>query len=107
MEHAAAQDTESPILIVSRSWLRAALRLARKGHRKSWADLSVASRGHTGNTLRMSRCSMLPLSAEYAIREAVRLLRASRRNFKSHQIEQARELLEIILRDLPERPAKS
>lgn len=50
---------------------------------------------------------MIPLSAEYAIREAVRLLRASRRNFKSHQIEQARELLEIILRDLPERTAQS
>ena len=49
---------------------------------------------------------MLPLSAEYAIREAVRLLRASRRNFKSSQIEQARELLEIVLRDLPERPRK-
>jgi hypothetical protein len=50
---------------------------------------------------------MIPLSAEYAIREAVALLRASRRNFKSRQIEQARELLEIILRDLPERPSKS
>ena len=50
---------------------------------------------------------MIPLSTEYAIREAVRLLRLSRRNFKSHQIEQARELLEIILLDLPERPPKS
>lgn len=50
---------------------------------------------------------MTPLSTEYAIREAVRLLRASRRNFKSSQIEQARELLEIVLRDLPARPAKS
>lgn len=50
---------------------------------------------------------MIPLSTEYAIREAVRLLRASRRNFKSRQVEQARELLEIVLRDLPERPAKS
>lgn len=49
---------------------------------------------------------MIPLSTEYAIREAVALLRASRRNFKSHQIEQARELLEIVLRDLPERPRK-
>lgn len=49
---------------------------------------------------------MIPLSTEYAIREAVRLLRASRRNFKSRQIEQARELLEIVLRDLPERPRK-
>ena len=46
---------------------------------------------------------MIPLSTEYAIREAVRLLRASRRNFKSRQVEQARELLEIILADLPER----
>lgn len=33
---------------------------------------------------------MIPLSTEYAIREAVRLLRASRRNFKSRQVEQAR-----------------
>ena len=50
---------------------------------------------------------MIPLSTEYGIREAVRLLRASRRNFKSRQVEQARELLEIVLRDLPERPSKS
>ena len=50
---------------------------------------------------------MLPLSTEYAIREAVRLLRLSRRNFKSRQIEQARELLEIVLRDMPERTAQS
>ena len=50
---------------------------------------------------------MIPLSTEYAIREAVKLLRLSRRNFKSHQIEQARELLEIVLKDLPERPSKS
>ena len=49
---------------------------------------------------------MLPLSPEYAIREAVALLRLSRRNFKSHQIEQARELLEIVLKDLPERQRK-
>jgi hypothetical protein len=40
---------------------------------------------------------------EYAIREAVALLRLSRRNFKSRQIEQARELLEKVLEDLPER----
>ncbi len=50
---------------------------------------------------------MIPLSTEYAIREAVKLLRLSRRNFKSQQVEQARELLEIVLRELPERPAKS
>lgn len=41
---------------------------------------------------------MLPLSTEYAIREAVRLLRASRRNFKSQQIETARILLEKVLK---------
>jgi hypothetical protein len=40
---------------------------------------------------------MLPLSTEYAIREAVRLLRASRRNFKSKQVELARTLLEKVL----------
>lgn len=50
---------------------------------------------------------MLPLSTEYAIREAVRLLRLSRRNFKSRQVAQAAELLELILRDLPERTAQS
>ena len=50
---------------------------------------------------------MIPLSAEYAIREAVRLLRLSRRNFKSRQVAQAAELLELILRDLPERTAQS
>lgn len=48
----------------------------------------------------------LPLSTEYAIREAVALLRASRRNFKSRQVAQAAELLEMILADLPERPRK-
>lgn len=46
---------------------------------------------------------MIPLSVEFAIREAVALLRASRRNFKSQQVEQARELLEKVLEDLPER----
>ena len=46
---------------------------------------------------------MIPLSTEYAIREAVALLRASRRNFKSRQVEQARELLEIVLNDCPQR----
>ncbi len=46
---------------------------------------------------------MIPLSVEFAIREAVALLRASRRNFKSQQVEQARELLEKCLEDLPER----
>jgi hypothetical protein len=40
---------------------------------------------------------MLPLSTEYAIREAVKLLRASRRNFKSKQVELARTLLEKVL----------
>lgn len=50
---------------------------------------------------------MLPLSTEYAIREAVRLLRASRRNFKSRQVELARELLEQVLATLPPREKKS
>lgn len=45
----------------------------------------------------------VPLSVEYAIREAVALLRLSRRTFKSRQIETARELLEKCLEDLPER----
>ncbi len=49
---------------------------------------------------------VLPLSPNDAIREAVKLLRLSRRNFKSRQIEQARALLEMILRDVPERPTK-
>jgi len=49
---------------------------------------------------------VIPLSTEYAIREAVTLLRLSRRNFKSRQVEQARELLEMVLTDLPERPRK-
>lgn len=40
---------------------------------------------------------MIPLSAHFAIREAVLLLRASRRNFKSRQVEQARMLLEKLL----------
>lgn len=40
---------------------------------------------------------MLPLSTEFAIREAMKLLIASRRNFKSAQIEQARKLLELEL----------
>ena len=34
---------------------------------------------------------MIPISVEYAIREAVALLRLSRRNFKSKQVEQAWE----------------
>jgi len=46
---------------------------------------------------------ILPLSVEYAIREAVALLRLSRRNFKSRQIETARELLEKCLEGLPGR----
>lgn len=49
------------------------------------------------------RVNHIPLSVEYAIREAVALLRASRRNFKSQQIERARELLEQCLVGLPER----
>lgn len=40
---------------------------------------------------------MLPLSTEFAIREAITLLVASRRNFKSSQIEQARRLLEKLI----------
>lgn len=40
---------------------------------------------------------MIPLSTEFAIREAIKLLRASRRNFKSAQIEQARRLLEKLI----------
>jgi|CXWL01.1.fsa_nt_gi hypothetical protein len=51
--------------------------------------------------------TVIPLSTEFAIREAVRLLRLSRMNFKSGQVEQARELLEIVLADLPPRPAKT
>lgn len=35
-----------------------------------------------------------PLSTEYAIREAVTLLRLSRRNFRSRQVAQAAELPE-------------
>lgn len=46
---------------------------------------------------------MILLSTEFAIREAVALLRLSRRNFKSRQVEQARELLEKCLEDLTER----
>jgi len=49
---------------------------------------------------------MIPISTEYAIREAVKLLRLSRRNFKSRQVQQAAELLEMVLRDLPERSRK-
>lgn len=47
--------------------------------------------------------SQISIHAEYAIREAARLLRLSRRNFKSKQVQQAAELLEIVLRELPER----
>lgn len=49
----------------------------------------------------------IPLSTEFAIREAVRLLRDSRRNFNSAQVEQARKLLEIMLADLPPRSVKT
>lgn len=41
----------------------------------------------------------LPLSTEFAIREAVKLLMASRKNFRSRQVERARELLEFLLRE--------
>lgn len=40
---------------------------------------------------------MIPISAQFAVREAVALLRDSRRNFKSRQVEQARALLEKLL----------
>ncbi len=40
---------------------------------------------------------MISLSTEFAIREAIKLLVASRRNFKSSQVEQARRLLEKVL----------
>lgn len=40
---------------------------------------------------------MIPPSTVFAVREAVILLRASRRNFKSRQVEQARALLEKLL----------
>lgn len=50
--------------------------------------------------------SSIPFSTEFAIREAVRLLRDSRRNFKSRQVEQARQLLEMVLADLPPRVKK-
>jgi len=49
------------------------------------------------------RENSIPLSVEFAIREAIQLLRASRRNFKSKQVEQARELLELAIKDLPPR----
>ena len=44
---------------------------------------------------------MIPLSVEFAIREAIKLLRASRRNFRSRQVETARELLELAVKDIP------
>ena len=40
---------------------------------------------------------MIPVSTEFAIREAIKLLAASRLNFKSRQVEQARRLLEKII----------
>jgi len=40
---------------------------------------------------------MPPLSTEFAIREAIKLLVASRRNFKSRQVAEARRLLEKLL----------
>lgn len=41
--------------------------------------------------------SMIPLSTEFAIREAIKLLADSRRNFRSRQVEQARRLLEKLI----------
>lgn len=49
---------------------------------------------------------MLPLSTEFAIREAVRLLRESGRHFQSRQVATARKLLELVLAELPPRPEK-
>lgn len=51
----------------------------------------------------------LPLSAEYVIREVVQILAASRRTFRSRQVERARGLLEVLLREqgrLPWPPPK-
>lgn len=48
----------------------------------------------------------IPLSTEFAIREAVRLLKESGRHFKSRQVAEARRLLEIVLADLPPRVPK-
>lgn len=45
---------------------------------------------------------MIPLSIEFAIREAVKLLRLSRRNFKSRQVELARQLLEQAIKQIEE-----
>jgi len=44
---------------------------------------------------------MIPVSVEFAIWEAVKLLMAYRRNFKSWQVEQARQLLELALQPYP------
>lgn len=44
---------------------------------------------------------MLPLPLEFAIREAVRLLRESGRHFKSRQVAEARRILESILSENP------
>jgi hypothetical protein len=44
---------------------------------------------------------MIPVSTEFAIREAIKLLVASRRHFKSSQVEQARKLLELALASQP------
>lgn len=41
----------------------------------------------------------LPPSAEHLIREALNKLRASRNHFKSKQVAEARELLELCLRE--------
>jgi len=41
----------------------------------------------------------LPLHAEHLIREAVAKLAVSRRTFKSKQVQEARELLEFVLRE--------
>ena len=41
----------------------------------------------------------LPLPAEHLIREAARKLADSRRTFRSKQVADARELLELVLRE--------
>ena len=48
----------------------------------------------------------IPLSTEFGIRAALKLPRASRRHFKSSQVEQARKLLELVLAECPPRPRK-
>ena len=59
-----------------------------------------------GTARRFSGSRMLPLSTEFAIREAVKLLIASRRHFRSSQVEQARKLLELALTSQPTYPIR-